>query len=146
MKKIVISILLLLSFLQLYAQRVDIDELAILSILRKEHKCQVSISEVSTLLSPSVRTFNSFKSLNINNQCVAIHYFVEHDSNGSSYNRLLLIPISLLKKSHFEKNDKVYYEDRWAGKGPHFDVQGGTYKANEVIRKLITYIKYSDTK
>jgi hypothetical protein len=40
-----------------------------------------------------------------------------------------------------EKSDEVYYMDRWAGKGPRFDSQGGTFTVNNTVKQIIKLIK-----
>ena len=72
--------------------------------------------------------------------CICIHYYVDKDTGGSSYYRDLFIPIEYVTKE-LEKSDEVYYMDRWAGKGPRFDSQGGTFTVNNTVRQIIKLIK-----
>ena len=69
--------------------------------------------------------------------CVCIHYYVEKDTNGSSYYRDLFIPFEYLTEIKLEESDVVYYMDRWDGKGPRFDSQGGFFTINTSIYKII---------
>lgn len=72
--------------------------------------------------------------------CICIHYYVDKDTGGSSYYRDLFIPIEYVTRE-LEKSDEVYYMDRWAGKGPRFDSQGGTFTVNNTVRQIIKLIK-----
>ena len=72
--------------------------------------------------------------------CICIHYYVDKDAGGSSYYRDLFIPIEYVTKK-LEKSDEVYYMDRWAGKGPRFDSQGGTFAVNNTVRQIVKLIK-----
>ena len=147
MRRFLIILLLSMS-VQSFAQHVVAEKWAIQGVLNKNYECQVTIGEVSTILNPSIRLWG-FKPhtyepnvLNIKGRCVSVEYSIEKDSNGSSYKRLLLIPISLLQVTKFKDKDVVYYEDSWTGKGPRFDRQGGSYKANDMIKEILGYIKY----
>ena len=143
-----IFILLLSIFGQSSAQKVITEKRTIQSILNNHYECQVMIGEVSTIFNPSIRLwgFNPQtyepRVLNIKERCVSIEYSIEKDNNGSSYKRLLLIPVSLLQVKKFDEDDLVYYEDSWTEKGPRFDRQGGSYKANDMIKEIIGNIKY----
>lgn len=146
--------------IQLSAQQVIANKKNIQNILQVDHNCAIKIYEISTWFNPTIRTVGlkpvSYKSnfgtrytsyepnyITINERCITISYYVEKDYSGSSYKRLLLIPTSLLKKKNFKEEDRVYYEDSWAGKGPHFDRQGGSYKADKTIKNIISNLKYS---
>mgnify|MGYP000637797558 FL=1 len=72
--------------------------------------------------------------------CIRDSYYVDKDNGGSSYYRDLFIPIEYVTKE-LEKSDEVYYMDRWAGKGPRFDFQGGTFTVNNTVRQIIKLIK-----
>ena len=147
MKKYIILLLFSIS-VQSFAQYVVAEKGAIQGILNKHYECPVMIGKVSTILNPSIRLWG-FKPqtyepnvLNVKGRCISIEYSIEKDRNGSSYKRLLLIPISLLQVTKFKDNDVVYYEDSWTGKGPRFDRQGGCYKANKMIKEILGNIKF----
>ena len=147
MRRFIIILLLSIS-IQSFAQKLVADKGAIQSILNNNYECLVMIGEVSTILNPSIRLWGykpqtyEPNELNINGRCISIEYSIEKDSHGSSYKRLLLIPVSLLQVMKFKEDDIVYYEDSWTGKGPRFDRQGGSYKANEMIKEILGKIKY----
>lgn len=147
MRQIYVFLLLLVSF-PMFAQRVVADKNAIQSILDNNYDCKVTIGSVSTTLNPSVRTWGfdpkTYKpySFRIYGRCISITYSVEKDTNGSSYSRELLIPVSLINVEYFKDDDMVYYEDTWTGDGPRFDTQGGAFKANEMIKIILSKIEY----
>lgn len=77
-------------------------------------------------------------------KCVCIHYYVEKDTNGSSYYRDLFIPFEYLTEINLEESDVVYYMDRWAGKGSRFDSQGGCFTINTSIKKIIKLLRKNE--
>ena len=122
MKRLLLLIFVSAICAMAFPQKVTGDKSAICKILTKEHKCRVVVQDISKRC------------------CICIHYYVDKDTGGSSYYRDLFIPIEYVTKE-LEKSDEVYYMDRWAGKGPRFDSQGGTFTVNHTVRQIIKLIK-----
>ena len=113
--------------------------------MTKEHKCRVAVQDISKKYNETITTWGyrqgyTSTPLVAKGCCICIHYYVDKDTGGSSYYRDLFIPIEYVTKE-LEKSDEVYYMDRWAGKGPRFDSQGGTFTVNNTVRQIIKLIK-----
>ena len=116
MKRLLLLIFVSAICAMAFPQKVTGDKSTICKILTKEHKCRVAVQDISKKYNKTINT------------------------GGSSYYRDLFIPIEYVTRE-LEKSDEVYYMDRWAGKGPRFDSQGGTFTVNNTVRQIIKLIK-----
>lgn len=58
--------------------------------------------------------------------------------------RIIETPFEYLTEIKLEESDVVYYMDRWAGKGPRFDSQGGSFTINTFIYKIIKLLRENE--
>lgn len=146
MKRLLLLILFVSTIcVMAFPQKVMGDKIAICKVLAKEHNCRVTVQDISKKCDETITTWGYRQGytpipLVAYGCCIYIHYYVDKDAGGSSYYRDLFIPIEYVTKK-LEKSDKVYYRDRWAGKGPRFDSQGGTFAVNNTVKQIIKLIK-----
>jgi hypothetical protein len=119
--------------------RYSIDSLSL--VLNKEHKCKIEIRDTGDKNGVTITTWGYSRPLVYGGKCLYIKYSIECDASGSSFYRELYIPYTLINKKKIEKGDIVYYQDRWGGKGTHFDPQGGCFEANGTIKEIIKCIQ-----
>ena len=145
MKRLLLFIFVSAICAMAFPLKVTGDKSTICKILTKEHKCRVAVQDISKKYNETINTWGYRQGytqtpLVAKRCCICIHYYVDKDTGGSSYYRDLFIPIEYVTKE-LEKSDEVYYMDRWAGKGPRFDSQGGTFTVNNTVRQIIKLIK-----
>lgn len=128
------------------AQSVKLNKDMLCQVLEKAHTCKVEIKDICdkdgvTIITWAYRQGYTSNPLSYKGKCLYIKYYIEHDSNGSSFYRELYIPYTIVNKKNLEKSDVVYYQDRWGGKGIRFDSQGGRLEVNNTIKGILKCVQ-----
>ena len=149
MKKIFLFLFLQGICLMIFSQDFVEYKKTIEEVLQSDHRCKVMVDEISMKSDVNILTWGHLLGhaktpLIVEGDCVCIHYYVEKDTNGSSYYRDLFIPFEYLTEINLEESDVVYYMDRWAGKGSRFDSQGGYFTINTSINKIIKLLRKNE--